>query len=174
MKDWFAGDNMLNVELIPLDIELGADKSQSWQNFSRIADAVPNEAIVSIDITNGLRSIPILMLSAIRYLQMAKNITVDQIYYAAYDTVDRDHQPKPVYSLDLFNQLLDWAMAVNIFVKYGKSDSIAEQLSQLDFDIDSTYLSNLVEILQDLSDSLDLLHVEGVMKASAELNRLIN
>lgn len=172
LQDWFSS-SLPQVKLVPVTIPKGGNIDEAWDIFNAIASAIPEDAEVTIDITNGLRSIPVLLLSATRYLQNAKRIKISEIYYCAFDTTEARSDPKPVYPLSLFNALLDWSNAVWTFEKTGKSSLLAEVLQQNTLANLGEDWSRISTVLVDLSQSLDLLRVESVMKLSARLNKLL-
>ncbi len=171
LQAWFSG-SLPQVNLVPIRIPKGGNIDEAWDIFEAIASAIPEGADVTVDITNGLRSIPVLLLSAMRYLQNAKHINISEIYYCAFDTVEKP-ESKPVYPLSLFNALLDWSNAVSTFEKTGKSNLLAEVLEQNALANLGENWSRISAVLVDLSLSLDLLRVESVMKLSSQLDKLL-
>lgn len=172
LKYWFE-EQLPSVELLPIRIDEGKNESEAWAIFDAISSSIPDNAELIIDVTNGLRSIPILMLSAIRYLQRVRNVTIREIYYCAADVVGRDVSTKPVYSVGMFNNLLDWANAVDVFLRTGNSIQLTETIRLIGQDELGDQWNKLTRHLRDLSDALDLLRIEQVMRSSAALDRAI-
>ncbi|MFQ3672319.1 MAG: TIGR02221 family CRISPR-associated protein, partial [Aggregatilineales bacterium] len=172
LKYWFE-EQLPSVELIPIRIEEGKNESEAWAIFNAISLSIPDNAELIIDVTNGLRSIPILMLSALRYLQRIKNVTIREIYYCAADVVGRNVSTKPVYSVSMFNNLLDWANAVEVFLRTGNSIQLVETIRLIGKDELGEEWNRITGHLQDLSEALDLLRIEQVMRLSALLDRAI-
>jgi CRISPR-associated DxTHG motif protein len=72
---------------------------------------------VSLDVTHGLRHLPMLTLVSSMYLQAAYKVVVKGIYYGALDmTVD---QKTPVMELDGLLSITDWISALRAFDKDG-------------------------------------------------------
>ncbi len=160
-----------NAELVPVDIEKGSNQEEAWKIFDAIADSVPEKAELYVDVTNGFRSIPILLLSAVQYLQKAKRVQIRDIYYCAADAVGREVLEKPVYPLGLFQTLLDWANAVDSFSRTGNSVQLADLLENELTGVKFTNRLALAKELRYLSLALDLVRPEEVLKSSARLVR---
>ena len=75
----------------PIDIPSGRTADELWQIFTTIANAIPENARLVIDVTHGFRSQPIIVLAIALYLQTAKNITIEKIIYGAFDGRSNDN-----------------------------------------------------------------------------------
>lgn len=78
LKHWFDGKQW-SLNVCDIDIPLGQNSTEAWQIFNKIAENVPPNSELYVDITNGLRSIPSLLLSAVRYLVTLRGATVREI-----------------------------------------------------------------------------------------------
>ncbi len=114
-----------SVSLIPI----GADEKQMWEIFRCINETLSEGEELYIDITHALRHIPILMLAVATFARVVKNIKIAGIYYGAFETAavnEEGIKEAPIYDLLPFVDMIDWAQAVNSFIKYGNSDQIRE------------------------------------------------
>ncbi len=177
------------TKLVPLTIPDGSNEGELWQIFSLLAGAIPHEdeliipakAHILLDITHALRSLPIVVLNTISYLARTREVTLDAIYYAAFETKANESAPAPVYALQA-TLLLEWASAVVEFLHSGDSTRLAQLLEdrQNEFYRDSTAatarpknLKSVAKALRRLSLTLDLARpVESADAAAHLLNEL--
>ncbi len=170
LQEWIA---LENVPITVVDIPNGKNRSEAWSIFNAVVSSYDElfpenepQPEVYMDITNGLRSIPMLILSIARYLQRSRRIDLRGIFYGAYDAVDRTEVVKPVYQVDSFMTVLDWANAVDIFLTTGNSLQLAEMLETPGLGIEGL---EIAEALRHLSDSLDLVRIEEIHRRSQAL-----
>jgi hypothetical protein len=151
----------------PLRIPIGATQQEAWEIFTQIAHEIPQGSDLIVDITTSLRSIPILLLSAVRYLQHARNVSIRTIYYGAFEA--QKNGTVPVYSMDSFISLLDWASAIDAFKRTGNAVLLAERLEQHQSDLAIPNLQALVRALAKLSRSLDLTLSQTIVVSAHQL-----
>ncbi len=117
----------------------GLSEDEIWAIFDRISGLVGEGSRLTLDLTHGFRSLPLIMLLTVAYLRSAKNITINAVYYGAYDATSRssrqtpsvilDDTPKPpAPALDLapFLTLFEWVTAVDAFERTGNLRQIAD------------------------------------------------
>lgn len=177
LQDWIA---LEDVPITVVDIPNGKNRLEAWDIFNNIVakfdETFPTEKSmldVYIDITNGLRSIPVLLLSIVRYLQRSRHVNLRGIFYGAYDAVDRQQHTKPVYQLDSFVMVLDWANAVETFLETGSSVLLANMLKTQEYLFTSTIGQSIANALKDLSQALDLVQIEAIHRQSHILTEAI-
>jgi len=73
------------ADIIPLIIEEDMSPEGQWKWFEIILDNIDYGDELTIDLTHGYRSIPIVFSTAVNFLQKAKNITLVAVYYGAYE-----------------------------------------------------------------------------------------
>src|SRR5690554_1619038 len=83
-----------------------------------IYDEVNEEERVSLDVTHGLRHLPMMMMLCAMYLRVARQATIQGIYYGAFDRRN-DQGQAPVVRLDGMLHIMDWVQALNTFDKDG-------------------------------------------------------
>lgn len=74
---------------------------------------------VAMDVTHSFRHLPMLALVAARFLEKVRGITVDDIYYGAYDMKDAASGAVPVVRLKGMLAMLDWVDALSSYDKDG-------------------------------------------------------
>lgn len=91
---------------------------------------------VSLDVTHGLRHLPMLSLLAALYLRKVKQVTVEDIAYGAFElrrpSSDGVSSPAPVLSLGGALDIADWLDAISRFEASGDYSQFATFLSALD------------------------------------------
>lgn len=88
-----------------------------WRLFNAMADAVPEDTTLVVDITHGFRSQPLLALAVVLYLRVVKDVDIERIVYGAYEAGDGG--TSPVVDLTAFLRIIDWAVATEQFKAYG-------------------------------------------------------
>jgi CRISPR-associated DxTHG motif protein len=169
-----------DLELVGVPIPIGAKAEEYWEIFDKIADAVPKDSDVVLDVTHGLRSLPMIMLTAASYLQQSRNVRIKGVYYGAFEAVERDVQPKPVFNIGPFMTLLDWNSAVDAFKRTGECRPLADLLKQTQISLQKnrsagdaapTHLITVSTWLNTLSAALDLVRPHEVMTSAFILQR---
>lgn len=159
-----------------VDIPVGRDPAELWALFDCLTQEVAAGDAVIFDITHGLRSIPFLVFLAAAYLKEARAVTLEAIFYGAYEL----GQPAPVIDLSEFVALLDWTTATNRFLATGDAQQLVDLLTaahslpwrhreayaQSDL---PTRLQGMGGTLHRLSQALRLARPEDVMARSESL-----
>jgi CRISPR-associated DxTHG motif protein len=110
----------------PLLIPKGENESEMWEIFTAIAAKINTGETVIFDITHGLRSVPFLVFLFAAYLKFAKAVTIEAIYYGAYEL----GSPAPVIDLSKFIEMIDWLTATDRFVATGDGQALADLLTE--------------------------------------------
>lgn len=160
-KQWFYG---LNEELKQLSnynfkitekvINEGKNIEEIWEIFKCMMQQIYEGDEVIFDITHSFRSIPMLALVVLNYAKVVKNINIIGIYYGAYEAKDEEGVA-PVFDLKEFDRLLEWAYAVNSFVKFGDSRQILELVNrEKKYDCKYREVANFASRLNDFTSSI--------------------
>lgn len=113
----------------------GLNEEEIWAIFRIVLDSICEKEKIVFDITHALRSIPLLAIVILSYAKVVKEVKIGGIYYGAFETLgnprDVGHIPPrdrlvPIFDLTPINNLLEWTIAVDRFVKAGDSSSISE------------------------------------------------
>lgn len=154
-------------------IPFGKTEVELWQIFESIADNIPMDQNVIIDITHGFRSQPIIALAVAAFLRVTKNIRIEKIVYGAFEAKDSNNIA-PVFDITNFLSIIDWASAIDTFLKHGNSKSLNDILSSLHEKLYLTHhqplsVKNFGNLLNNLNQSLTFIRPEEVSNLSKEL-----
>lgn len=125
--NWPVLEALNDPRIQAVDIPTGNDTAQMWQIFTIITGHIETGDRVIFDITHGLRSLPFLVFLFAAYLKTAKQVTIEAIYYGAFELKSENNGLAPVIDLSEFVSMIDWIAASNQFVETGD----ARQLSKL-------------------------------------------
>ncbi|MHB9922814.1 TIGR02221 family CRISPR-associated protein [Clostridium botulinum] len=152
-----------SIKIKDIDIPVGKDEEEIWDVFHIILENINEKDEIVFDITNGFRSIPMLVMVILNYAKALKNISLQGIYYGAYEArIEKDGQTiAPVFDLTPFDSLLEWSEAVSLFLKYGNSEKIRELSTDKELigrvknrDSAAIKIKNFVEKLNDFTNNI--------------------
>lgn len=130
---WPVLENLHDARIRQIPIPIGANEAELWELFNTLTEQVEQNDSLIFDITHGLRSIPFLVFLAAAYLKEARNVTIEAIYYGAFELRDeKEGRPAPVIDLSGFVTLLDWLTATNQFIHTGDGRYLAQLLKSND------------------------------------------
>jgi len=117
----------LGGELKLLIIPYGQQENEQIELLQLMAEQVPPNAHVSLDVTHGFRHLPMLALMSALHLRVTRNAQIADIYYGAYDP---DTGEAPIYDLSGLLRIADWVGALHTFDKDGDYGAFAPLLEQ--------------------------------------------
>lgn len=120
----------LNVECVLKLIPYGDDLPQQVSILQKMAEDVKEGDIVSLDLTHGLRHLPMLGLLSAMYLKTARNVNIDGIYYGALERTNHETKLTPVMRLEGLLTMADWISALDGFNKTGNIAPFSELLQR--------------------------------------------
>lgn len=106
----------------------GRDESEQMDILRLMAKDIPPSEQVILDLTHGLRHLPMLAFLSALYLEAAKRARISGIYYGAFD-LTRDGVT-PVLRLDGLLRTAHWIKALNTYDKDGDYSVFAPLLEQ--------------------------------------------
>ena len=106
-------------------IPSGKTEAEVWQIFDEVVKIVEPNTQVIFDITHAFRSIPFLVLLASAFLQKAKGVTIQGVYYGAFEI---NNTKPPIFNLTPAVKLLDWLTATEQFISTGSSVELGKLL----------------------------------------------
>ncbi|MFZ5911591.1 MAG: TIGR02221 family CRISPR-associated protein [Chloroflexota bacterium] len=167
-KSYPVLEELQDERIQAVDIEAGKDAQEMWGWFDKILECVDSGDTVIFDITHGLRSIPFLVFIFAAFLKSARNVTIEAIYYGAFELGDaKTGKPAPVIELSEFVSMFDWLSAVNEFLYTGNARYLAEQLTRRE----QPALQPLAGNVGEISLGLELLRPRDVAEASREISQ---
>jgi CRISPR-associated Csx2 family protein len=96
----------------------------------KMAEFVREGDEVALDITHGLRHLPLIALVAAHYLEQVHRARVTDLFYGALDMAGRNGGEAPVIRLKGLLRLLDWLQALAAYDKDGDYGVFAGLLEQ--------------------------------------------
>lgn len=113
-----------------VDIPTGSNEKEWWDVFEAIVEKVPAHARLTIDITHGFRSQPLVALAVALYLEAARDVDVKRIVYGAFDKAD-DSDATEVLDLTSFLDIIEWSVGARQFLRDGSADTIAGLMKEI-------------------------------------------
>lgn len=128
---WPQLEGLNDERITPVDIPTGNTTEELWELFGIILGQVDEGDCVIFDITQGLRSTPFLMFLFASFLKIARNVSIEAIYYGAFELGNpREGIPAPVFDLSEFVEMLDWLTATDRFVTTGDGQALTALLKE--------------------------------------------
>ena len=104
----------VRLQLIPY----GRDTREQLDILDCMARHVPDDQVtIAIDITHGLRYMPMLSMLSAEYLKTVRGVQLKGLYYGAYELMDGDEVS--VLELNGLSQLAEWLTAIRNYDKDG-------------------------------------------------------
>ncbi|MEM3342379.1 MAG: TIGR02221 family CRISPR-associated protein [Thermoplasmata archaeon] len=113
-----------------VDIPNGGSEQEITQILNTVLNEVPENAILTLDLTHGLRHLPFLFYSAALYLTAFKNVEIQGIWYGSRETPDSAGNA-PFIDLKAIFDMAEWFYAVRNFIEKYDVVSLAEQFEKL-------------------------------------------
>lgn len=166
-------DQMRRFGVTPVELILEEDMKPEgqWRWFERILAHIEPEDRLFVDLTHGYRAIPIVFSTAINFLQKARDIRLEAVFYGVWEKV-RELGYAPIVDMKQFYLINEWADAVSRLVE----DADARKMSQVaekapDFQAGELNDPEVIRAFDDLTDTIrnvDINHV--ARKASYALS----
>jgi len=164
------------VEAAFVAIPPGRTAEEIEQIVATIFQAVPDGASVVADVTHGFRHLPVLLLAALVFLTVRKEVTVEKIFYGAFKA--RSDGPVPLIDLTPFLTLMEGFHAARQFAETGDARRIGSVLRALNSALyrqsqGEPVFSRLALQLEKTSEALAFgLPLEAGLRARATLRAL--
>jgi len=155
-----------NITHLIIDDDMSAEGQWSW--FEQILDHIEPGTRLTADLTHGFRSFPIVFSTAMNFLQKAKNIELEAVYYGAYDA---NRNLVPIVNMREFYVINEWAEAVSRLVEDADARKLAKVTETTPgFQAGELNDPELVAVFQDLTNAIRNVDVNNVAaKANAAL-----
>lgn len=108
-------------------IPYARDEAEQVEVLRTMAEHVPENEIVHLDVTHGFRHLPMLSLLAALYLRIARSAQIEKIWYATFDP---DTRQAPVLDLSGLLRIADGLQALASFDKDGDYSVFVPLLQQ--------------------------------------------
>ena len=139
LKDILEEKYKGQIEIETVDIPEGKEINEQWELFQKIFDNIEEGEEVIFDITHGFRTLPLLAMSVLNYAQTLKNITVEGIYYGAYEARNAKENTVEIWNCISFMDIMDWTSAANTFINYGNGKQISDVFENIKQNDESFY-----------------------------------
>ncbi len=164
LKAELKGLGVQRVSCIEIDEDMSS--SGQWQWFKKILEQIQSEDRLTVDLTHGYRAVPIVFSAAINFLQKAKRVVLDAVYYGAYE---KDRDLSPIIDMKDFYLIGEWAEGVSRLVE----DADARKLASLVKDSPGFQAGNLsdpegITLLDDLTSRIRNVDMHNVCSIAAE------
>lgn len=151
LEDLMERTAVFGCQTLPIDIPETVGEATTWELFNACFKAIERDERIIFDFTYGFRFIPLLVVLAGQFLQVAKGVSVSGIYYGAFEGKD-EHGRTPIIDLSTFSDLMIWTQAAAHFVKTGNARPLVEAMS----DVRNPLLTLIRENLRATSQGLRL------------------
>ncbi len=141
-----------------------------WNWFEKLlAHIEPNDRL-TVDLTHGYRAVPIVFSAAINFLQKARNISLDAVYYGVWEQV-KDYGYAPIIDMKDFYLINEWADGVSRLVEDADARKMAEVAEKTsEFQAGELNDPEVIQIFDDLTNSIRNVDVNNVaQKANAAI-----
>lgn len=117
----------------------GKTIEEIWSIFNLIFSQLRQCDEIVFDITHSFRSIPMLVMVILNYAKVVRNVSLSGIYYGAMESLGNLSEVQrmpvsdriiPVFDLSAFDELLDWATAIERFLESGDGTMVYEVASE--------------------------------------------
>ena len=117
-----------------VSIPEGHSEKEIWEIFNTLYNNLNSEDRVILDITHGFRFLPMLTMILLNYARFLKKITIEAIYYGAFEVLGPAYKVKdmpvserlaPIFDLTSFDALQLWSHGAENFVSFGNPDKIS-------------------------------------------------
>ena len=144
-----------------------------WNIFEAIVESVENGESITLDITHAFRHIPFLAFPAMLYLVEMKDVSVEGIYYGAFEARSEENGKTvaPVFELTGLLETIEWLYGLRDLKRYGRAEGLSDAIKSTNARIyregigeKPRVLSRYSTVLRDLSTLLHLNQVPSFME----------
>ena len=119
LSKYLNANKLENVDCELRVIPYGENQEAQVAILEKMADCVNEKDTVSLDITHGLRHLPMLVVLSAMYLEVVKKVTIAGIYYGAEQIKNRHDKVAPALDLTGLLQIAKWVGKLNSFDNNG-------------------------------------------------------
>lgn len=132
-------------EIVCKKIDASKTESDVWNLFDAIFDELKTDDEIIFDITHSFRYLPMICFSLLYYAETIKKITIDGIFYGAWEARN-ENNVTPIFDLTNAYEILQWTEAASAFVHYGHGDKMYQLVQKTAKDFHGTKkLANDIE-----------------------------
>ena len=160
----------LKAKIKPIKIPTGDSEKEIWEIFDIISSKFRKDEKVIVDITHSFRSLPMLLTVMLNYTRQIKNINVEGIYYAAFETLGPIPEVRkipvkeriaPIFDLTPLVKLQEWTNATRDFIEFANVKELkrmikSENNSYEKIDEENKLLRKTFRMLDQVSENIAL------------------
>ncbi|MCD6307097.1 MAG: TIGR02221 family CRISPR-associated protein [Deltaproteobacteria bacterium] len=162
-------------QVLPIIISEDMSPEGQWKWFDRILTHIGPGDELTIDLTHGYRSVPIVFSAAINFLYKARDIRLKAVYYGAFDK-KWELGYAPVVDMKDFYSINEWAEAVSRLVEDADARKLAAVSERTpEFQVAELNDPHLVGAFTDLTDAIRNVDINRIeTKANAAMKLIEN
>lgn len=162
---------LLNTNIVKIEISEDMSSKGQWEWFEKILAKIDQKDRLTIDLTHGYRSIPIIFSTAINFLQRSKNVHIEHVFYGAYE---KNRDISPIIDMKEFYVINELADGVSRLIENADVKKLANVISDLDEKI-LPELSDekIIKSFEELTDLLRNINVNNISKKTEKVLILI-
>lgn len=162
----------INTDIVlPVIITEDMSPGGQWEWFEKILEYIDYGDELTVDLTHGYRSVPIVLSTAIYFLQKAKNIRVMAVYYGAYE---QNREIAPIIDMKEFYLINEWAEGVSRLVEDADARKIAGLAKESpNFQVGSLNDPVLILALNDLTHAIRNVDIHHISEKAGQVIQLI-
>ncbi|MEW6665753.1 MAG: TIGR02221 family CRISPR-associated protein [Thermodesulfobacteriota bacterium] len=159
------------VNIMPKIISEDMSPEGQWKWLDEILPLIEHGDHLTVDLTHGYRAIPIVFSTAMNFLQKARNVTIDAVYYGAYDA---NRKLSPIVDMKDFCIINEWAEAVSRLVEDADARKMAK-LAELTpgFQVGELNDEKLITAFEDLTNVIRNVDVHHVAEKAETAIRIV-
>ncbi len=162
-----------NVDPIPVIIEEDMTPEGQWKLFETILAYIEHGDRLTLDLTHGFRSTPIIFSAAVNFLQKARNITLDAVYYGVYEKRDAQNVA-PIIDMKDFYLINEWADGVSRLVEDADARKLGDAASKSpSFQLGELNDPEIIEAFKELTNTIRNVDVNNVYRKADQTLDLI-
>lgn len=157
----------LDICPTPILIQEDMTPEGQWKWFEKILARIEHGDRLTLDLTHGYRSIPIVFSAAVNFLQKARGVTLEAVYYGVFEKYKKLGYA-PVVDMKAFYLINEWADGVSRLIEDADARKLADVAKQTtDFQVGELNDATLVQALGSLTDTIRNVDVNHVADSAA-------
>ncbi len=135
-----------------------------WKWFEKLLAHIEPGDCLTIDLTHGYRAVPIVFSAAVNFLQKARNVVLDAVYYGVWEQV-KDYGYAPIIDMKGFYLINEWADGVSRLVEDADARKMAEVAEKTsEFQAGELNDPEVIQTFDDLTNTIRNVDVNNVAK----------
>ncbi len=161
-------------------IEVPKKQEDVWGIFEAMVESVGEGESIALDITHAFRHIPFLAFPAMLYLVEMKGVSVEGVYYGAFEARSEENGKTvaPIFELSGLLEAIEWLYGLRDLKRYGRAEGLSDAIRKTNARIyrqgtgeKPRVLSRYSTALRNISTLLHLNQVPEFMETVARAGR---